>query len=601
MDRSTVFTVDEIRHAEQPLLDAEHRPDELMQSAAAGVATAARMMLRRTPVPSQQEWILLAVGAGGNGGDALYAGRDLLADGWRVEAVLLGRDRVTGEPRAHTRALAAFTAAGGQVVEDPATLVEHDHRLLIDGILGMGGSGGLWPEAAGVLARASARRVPVLSVDVPSGVDADTGAVADAVALHRPGSGEEVPSHAVADVTVTFGGLRRAHAVSGWCGQVLLADPGLDSGGTIGASLAEQRSRQDRPPVSVVRAQVAAVPLEDPRQFCGDSGCTGAGDPAGTGLVTVGRAVGRDGVIGGPREPGPSDDKYTGGVVGICAGSDRFPGAAVLATTGAVRATSAMVRYIGSGASEVIRVCPEVVWAPTVEESGRVQAWAVGPGRGTGDDAAAELATLLDRPEPLLIDADALTLLAQRPELRRKLLRRSPDPRGAGDADAETLLTPHAGEFRRLVAALGEETGGTVVPDPDADRIGAASALAAVLHCSVLLKGRYTVTVERPLLNADGTVGPTRVTCIDAGTSWGATPGSGDVLSGITGALIAQWAAGPGAGSGAVAPRAAALHALAACIAAHTPDGYAPTSASRIADAVPRAWAQAGAPYTVRW
>ncbi|AGP31402.1 bifunctional ADP-dependent NAD(P)H-hydrate dehydratase/NAD(P)H-hydrate epimerase [Corynebacterium terpenotabidum] len=592
-DTASVFTVAQIRQAEQPLLDAQSHPDELMQSAASAVAAAARMMLQRPPFSAQQERILLAVGAGGNGGDALYAGRDLRMDGWEVDAVLLGRDRDTGEVRVHTRALAAFEAAGGTIVdgEVPGNRGPAPYRLLIDGVLGMGGAGGVDERAALVLALADRWTVPLLAVDVPSGVDADTGATAGPLTVTDRSDEQPVTvlSHAVADVTVTFGGWRRAHAVSAYCGQVLLADPGVDAGGTIGTELQKLDAWWWKDAgVHVGLATAVTVP-PDPRCTAGGIDLAGRYDATATGLVSPGRSATR---LSGPTEPGPDDDKYTGGVVGVCAGSDRYPGAAVLATTGAVRATSAMVRYIGSGAPEVLRATPEVVWAPSVADAGRVQAWVVGPGRGTDEAAAAELAVLLARPEPLVIDADALTVLAEHPELREALIERSPGAAGRRD-DRATVLTPHAGEFRRLAAAVAGDGSGVEIPDPDADRIGAAVALGAALHCAVLLKGRHTVVADRAAPGQS-------VTCIDAGTSWGATPGSGDVLAGIIGALMAQQAARHG-DTGGVAAQAVALHALAAAVAAETPDGLAPTSASRIADAVPQAWARAGAALTSRW
>lgn len=613
-DTATVFTVDQIRRAEEPLLDAQTRPDELMQSAAAAVAAAARMMLQRDPLFDVQQRVLLAVGAGGNGGDALYAGRDLLDDGWEVDAVLLGRDRTTGEVRVHEGALAAFRDAGGTVVDhaDLWTRRPAPYRLLVDGVLGMGGSGGVGSEAATVLDMADRWKFPLLSIDVPSGIDADTGAVPDPVEVTDPLMGDragQVPmlSHAVADVTVTFGGWRRAHAVNAYCGQVLLADPALDDGSSIGGQL-QTADAWWRPEAGVhVGFATAVVQAPDARREYGGidhGGRWDPRDPVDTGLASPGLQAAQ---LTGPTEPGPYDDKYTGGVVGVCAGSARYPGAAVLATTGAVRATSAMVRYVGTGAPEVLRAAPEVIWSPTVAETGRVQAWVVGPGRGTDADAAAELAGLLDRPEPLLVDADALTLLAGHPDLREKLIARSPGRYRDDADDRATLLTPHAGEFRRLAAAVNDALpeGAAPVPDPDADRIGAAVALSEALHCAVLLKGRHTVIAGRAEEARggarDGTDRTVRVTCIDAGTSWGATPGSGDVLAGITGALMAGHAARyrilDAAGA---APQAVALHALAAAVAAETPDGYAPTSASRIAEAVPRAWARSGPSTTQR-
>ncbi|MEJ6549431.1 NAD(P)H-hydrate dehydratase [Corynebacterium sp. USCH3] len=600
--RAQVFTVEQIRRAEQPLLEAQTETDQLMRSAAAGVVEAAEVMLKRPPATPVQTTVLLAVGAGGNGGDALYAGAALAGQGWPVEAVLLGRGG-----RAHARALDAFRDAGGAVIDiDEVWQTPARHRLVVDGVLGMGGDGGLGEDAAVLFAYASAWFVPVLSVDVPSGIGADSGRTPPMIGVDDPvdPAAEEknlpgltvlhrdrVPAHVIADVTVTFGGLRRAHAVNAYCGQVMLANPGLGDGHTqtIGGRLEQEWAGTRRGGGSLdVRAGRAVVPPRDPRTL--PDGTQGAVDPAGefdftaTGLTPVPRSH-----AGDMRAPGPYDDKYSGGVVGVCAGSGTYPGAAVLTTTAAVRTTGAMVRYVGGASGDVVRACPEVVWAPDVAGSGRVQAWVVGPGRGTGDEAAEELATLLGRPEPLVVDADALTLVAGREDLRRLLLARGVE----GESPAPTVLTPHAGEFRRLADAVGG------VPDPDDDRIGAAVALSQALGCVVLLKGRHTVVTDGE-----------EVECTDAGTSWAATPGSGDVLSGMIGALLAESTAGVVGGVGDLdwqvraarlpANQAVALHAIAASIAARTPEGEAPTSASRIAEAIPRARAASGRPYARR-
>lgn len=147
------------------------------------------------------------------------------------------------------------------------------------------------------------------------------------------------------------------------------------------------------------------------------------------------------------------------------------------------------------------------------------------------------------------------------------------------------------------------------IPDPDADRIGAAVAMARGLQCGVLLKGRHTVVVERPVVGEEGHEQTVSVYCIDAGTSWGATPGSGDVLSGLAGALMAQSVAQLG-NADHVADEAAALHARAAAVAAQQAAGGGrfiggdgagvPVSASQIADAIPRAWAVSGRARPVR-
>ncbi len=260
-----------------------------------------------------------------------------------------------------------------------------------------------------------------------------------------------------------------------------------------------------------------------------------------------------------PGEPAANDDKYSGGVVAICAGSPAFSGAGVLCTTAATRTTSSMVRYIGDS-SAAIAANPEVVGHHDVDSAGRAQAWVIGPGRGTDDSAAAELRTVLERDEPVVVDADALTLLAQRADLR-DLVR----TRGC------TVLTPHAGECERLAEAESVE---------QHDRVETACQLARALNCTLLLKGRETIIAEGEHAHV-----------IDAGSSWGATAGSGDVLAGIIGALIAR----PGqAGGLREATTAVCIHSVAAHLSARTEFGFAPTSASRIAEAIPAAMAKLG-------
>lgn len=240
--------------------------------------------------------------------------------------------------------------------------------------------------------------------------------------------------------------------------------------------------------------------------------------------------------------PGAADDKYTQGVTGVCAGSATYPGAAVLCTGGAVAATSGMVRYAGTGAESVLAHLPEVIAAPSVSATGRVQSWVFGPGAGTDAAAGERLAEILATDLPVVVDADGLTLLAANPAL-------------LAGRTAPTVLTPHAGEFARLTGA-----------EPGPDRVAAVRELAESWRVTVLLKGRAT------LVAAPGQ--PVLVN--EAGGSWAATAGSGDVLSGVIAALLAAgrepaWAAAAGA----------RVHALAANLAAHDTSGAgAPVSAS---------------------
>jgi hydroxyethylthiazole kinase-like uncharacterized protein yjeF len=205
------------------------------------------------------------------------------------------------------------------------------------------------------------------------------------------------------------------------------------------------------------------------------------------------------------REPGPEDDKYTRGVVGVVAGSAAYGGAGVLTTGAAASSGAGYVRYAG-GAGDAVRArFPNVV----VHDGARpselaVQAWAIGPGIGTDDDARGLLLDVLSSDVPVIVDADGISLLAADTSVVR-------------GRSAATVLTPHDREFARIADG------------PSADRLGSARAAAAELGATVLLKGNATV-VAAP----DGRAWINRT-----GTPWLATAGSGDVLTGLIGALLA--------------------------------------------------------------
>ena len=458
------YSADEIREAEAPLLAS--LPDGvLMRRAANGLATAiARELLAHTGGIAGRS-VCAVVGSGDNGGDALWAVTFLRRRGVAASAVLLNPERT------HQKALAAFRKAAGRVVQSVPTTTD----LVVDGVVGISGSGPLRPAAAEVFAAVDEAGIPVVAVDIPSGVDVQTGAV----------SGPAV--HAA--LTVTFGGLKPVHAL-GDCGRVELVDIGLDL-----------------PQPDIMSFDAADVTARWPM-------------------------------------PGPKDDKYTQGVTGVLAGSATYPGAAVLCTGAAVAATSGMVRYAGSAAQQVLSHWPEVIASPSPAAAGRVQAWAVGPGLGTDDVGASALWFALDTNLPVIVDADALTILAAHPDL-------------LANRTAPTVLTPHAGEFARLAGS-----------PPGDDRIAATRRLADQFGATVLLKGNITVIAEPG--------GPVYLN--PAGQSWAATAGSGDVLSGIIGALLAA-----GLPAGEAAAAGAFVHARAANLSAADPGPRpAPTSASRI-------------------
>ncbi|WP_433800407.1 NAD(P)H-hydrate dehydratase [Actinomycetospora sp. CA-084318] len=477
-----VWTPEQVQAAEEPVL-ARTPEGALMRRAAYGAAQVALRMLRERAGGVVGRRVVVLVGAGNNGGDGLWAGVELRRRGVAVTAVLLTPDR------AHPAGLEALRATRARVLTEvePAVAAVGRADLVLDAIVGVSARGGLRDPAPVLVGAAEAAGVPVLAIDLPSGVDPLTGVVHDEAVT--------------ATETVTFGARKPVHVLNrGRCGPVTLVDIGL------GPELGE-------PPVRVLEA--ADV---------------GARWPV----------------------PGPADDKYTQGVVGIAAGSATYPGAAVLASGAAALATSGMVRYAGTAADEVRAAWPEVVATDHVEDAGRVQAWAVGPGLGTDDAGAATLRHVLDAGLPVLADADAITLLGADADLRARA------------AATTTLVTPHAGEFARLVAELDDP------PDPAADRVGAARRAAVELGVTVLLKGNATV-VAAP----DG-----RVLVHPAGSSWLATAGSGDVLSGVAGALLAA-----GLDPLDAAGCAAFVHARAAELGA----GGAPVPASHVQAALPDA------------
>ncbi len=455
------YSADAIRDAEAPLL-ASLPEGVLMRRAAYGLATVVAAELTRRTTGLAGRRVCAIVGSGDNGGDALWAATLLRRRGVAADAILLNPERT------HAAALGAFRRAGGRVVQS----VSNTTDLVLDGVVGISGSGPLRPAAAAIFEQL---QIPVVAVDIPSGVDVQTGAV----------TGPAVR----AALTVTFGGLKPVHALAD-CGRVELVDIGLEL-----------------PPTDILGFEAADVSARWP-------------------------------------VPGPKDDKYSQGVTGVLAGSSTYPGAAILCSGAAVAATSGMVRYAGTAAAEVVSHWPEVVAAQSAAAAGRVQAWVVGPGLGTDEAGANALTFALDTDVPVIVDADGLTMVAAHPDLVR-------------NRTAPTVLTPHAGEYARLAGH-----------PPGADRVGAARALADAYGATVLLKGNVTVIADPG--------GPVYLS--PAGQSWAATAGSGDVLSGVIGALLAA-----GLPPGEAAAAADFIHARAAGMSAADPGPAAvPTSASRI-------------------
>ena len=500
--------------------------------------------------------VLLLVGGGHNGADTLLAGGLLSHSGCAVTAVLATEHPhpvALEEARSHGVTVygAGYRSDGAEDWDSAEAVAAVEAflargGLVLDGLTGIGATGPLRPDAVALIAPLVAAGAPgrrplrVIAVDLPSGTGVDDGTVDGPVLA--------------ADCTVTFTCLK---------GCLCL------------------------PPARHLCGAVEVVPL---------------GLPAPTSRPIARRPV--DGALGDyltrvVPEPGANDHKYTRGVVGLWAGSETYPGAAVLAASGAVLAGAGMVRLTAPRRVEdlVLAARPEVVPA-----AGRSQALVLGPGVDPADTVRADELREVLRPTlapardsgggrvadgartgeeasdgatgavpagaPAVVDAGALSILT---ELLDEGLRCTP----------RHVLTPHAGEAAALLTALADsETPEETARQWNRERVEAHPAHAVREICrlsgaTVLLKGATTLIAapHHPLVS------------VDSGPGWMATAGSGDVLAGVLGAVLAgaaaRWerevacaAAGADSAQGVLVDSVAAgvrLHALAGAYAAAMP------------------------------
>jgi hydroxyethylthiazole kinase-like uncharacterized protein yjeF len=349
----------------------------------------------------------------------------------------------------------AFVAAGGSVAAD----LEPGWRgeLIVDGLFGIGLARPLGAAYAAIVERANASGVPILALDIPSGLDADTGTVA----------GPAIRAIATATFIALKPGLLTGDGVDR-CGRISVHDLGLDP-----EAIAPARGhRLDWPALADT-------------------------------LPDVLRRRSRD------------VHKGTFGTLGIVGGADGMVGAPLLAGRAALHAGAGKVwiGFIAAGRPAVDWGQPELMLRDAVDVlAAGPDALAVGPGLGTHAPAAELLARALAAPVPLVLDADALNLVAQDASLAAAVRARQ----------AATLATPHPAEAARLLA--------TTTTAVQSDRLGATLALADRLNAAVVVKGAGSI-----LAFPDGTWD------INASGNPGlASAGSGDVLTGLAGALLAQ-------------------------------------------------------------
>ncbi len=447
-----LYRAEQVRALDRAAIKAHGIPGiELMNRAG-----AAAYRLLRGLWPDQGRLTVLA-GGGNNGGDGYVVARLALADRLDVRVLhLVDPERLKGEA---ALAFAAFRAAGGGC--EPYRSLPGNGGVVVDALLGTGLERPVEGAWAAAIEAVNAARVPVLAIDVPSGLHADTGAVLGTAIR--------------AQATISFIGLKRG----------LFTGDGPDCCGSLSFSALEV------PAVIYSREILAARRIDWSQQ---------------SGTLAPRRRTAHKGDFGH---------------VLVIGGAPGMSGAARLAGEGALRAGAGLVTVAThpEHARLLNLTRPELMVAgvadgadldPLIE---RADVIAIGPGLGLGPWGRSMWTRVRTLDRPLVVDADALNLLAEAGE-----------PDGGGEPGApDWILTPHPGEAARLLGASTPEVG--------RDRFAAAEALQDRYGGAVVLKGAGTIVQgsshRPPAVCSDGNPGM-------------ATAGCGDVLTGVIAALRAQ-------------------------------------------------------------
>lgn len=444
--RTPVYLASDIRRIETLAAEAAEAPP-LMERAGLAAAELARELVIDSSKP-----VLVVAGPGNNGGDAFVIARHLKRWWFDVRVCYAGDESKLSSDAAD--ALRAWRNAGGTT---QAELPEQRQwALVVDGLFGIGLQRDISGRHASLIAGMNASGSPILAVDVPSGLESDTGRVLGCAVR--------------ATHTITFLGLKPG----------LLTLDGLDHRGELHlAGLGIDASALLAPRGSITGREIIDVVL--PRREL-------------------------------------NTHKGTYGSVGIVGGARGMTGAALLAGRAALKlgAGRVYVGLLGDDAPAVDLVQVELMLraASDIYTLDAVNCIAIGPGLSQSAEARAVLARALDFNGPIVVDADALNLVASDERLRQAVRGRR----------AATLMTPHPAEAARLLDCA---TG-----DVQRDRVSAACRLALELNAGVVLKGAGSVCAwpdETWAVNTSGNPGM-------------ASAGMGDVLSGIIAALLAQGA-----------------------------------------------------------
>ncbi len=458
-----LVTASEMKRYDSNTINKYQIPSLLLMERAA-LVTVEELQKNRGNSPCS---VLVAAGCGNNGGDGLAAGRLLMLQGYDVTCVLLGdEEKCTPETARQLVILREYQAPVF------STIPEHEYDIVIDAIFGIGLSRpveGICKEAIEWINRSGAF---VCSVDIPSGIHADTGKVMGCAVQ--------------ADLTVTYGFYKLGHMLypgTVYAGKPVCCQMGID-----------ERSFLGEPPVWYTYTGSCNRVLPD---RC------------------------------------PDGNKGTFGKTLIMAGSKEIAGAAMMAAKSALRAGAGMVKTVTAAENRIVlqQYVPEAM-VLTYDNSGvtgeksrqalrEAEQWAdcilAGPGMGMGLQAQALLRFALTESRlPLVLDADALTLLAQDQELQEILADQ-------GIWGRTVILTPHPGEFARLYGCTVQQLKEHITEYP--------GELSRRLHCVIVCKDARTIVVWPG--QAGGYLNVT-------GNSGMATAGSGDVLAGMIAGLLAQ-------------------------------------------------------------
>ncbi len=484
-----LLTAAQMRALEQAAIESgEVTGLELMERAGRGVVEAIFEEWPKLRATSHRAVVLC--GPGNNGGDGFVVARLLKEWGWEVEVFLYGDpEKLPPDARVNFERWSARTMAKTLAAEALISIDESHPDVIVDALFGTGLTRPLEDEllqdvAHGLNLWGSDPDVRVVAVDMPSGMCADSG-------KYIATTGENpLRTLALADMTVSFDSLKLGHHLQygpAACGRVVVVDIGLGSPAHVGRvppglggpAPAQLRTKPDR--WSLTKAKL---------------------------------------------------HKYTHGHAVILSGAAGKGGAARLAARGALRIGAGLVTLAGPTSVQYEHnaqinaiMWREIKGAPGLTElleDNRLNALCLGPGLGLSQGTAHLVLAALKETRATVLDADALTQFQRDPQVLFDALHEN------------TVLTPHAGEFKRLFPDLAAKLNAPATKGPAYSKVDATREAAARAGCTVLFKGPDTVIANQ--------TGAARINSAhyDRSAPWLATAGSGDVLAGFITGLLAR-------------------------------------------------------------